>query len=144
MTYRELLNTVKNLDEEIDLSLLNKEKKAYIYITGYEDEKVFIEGDTCYEVSTRLPGQFSWYESQEIIDKLYNSKEWRLPTIDEMRLLYESGIIDYDFNSYWSSSSLAKKDAWIFDFSKGISYGEDCGCHYSVRVIRSFKKGDSE
>lgn len=117
-----------------------KTKKAYIYISGHTDNKVYIDGDTCYELSERLPGKFMWDESQEIIDKIYLDKDWRLPTIEELELIYRSKIIEFDDGTYWSSSTY-DDNVWIFDFNIGGRFDYTCygGNYEFARAIRTFK-----
>lgn len=108
----------------------------------FAEKAYIIDGDVCYELSERIPGQFNWDEAQEIIKKLYPDKRWRLPTIEELEVIYKSKIIDFDIGTYWSSSAFNDNDAWLFDFDKGdcyISYRKYYEC---VRAIRSFKKED--
>lgn len=138
-----------NLDYKPDIQFIcseenKKEEKAYIYLTGHENERVYIGGDTCYEVSKRLPGKFKFDEAQEIaemFDLLFDEKGWRLPNKNELDLIYDnlkcSGqIIDTDW--YWSSSS-NNIYAWKQRFSDGIkSFGDKCALS-SIRAVRPFK-----
>lgn len=115
-------------------------EKAYIYISGCEENKVYIDGDTCYELSERIPGQFCWNEAQEIINMLYPNKRWRLPTIEELKLIYKSKIVEFDSGIYWSSSTYDDNYAWIFDFNLGSRFDYNRYYNFSfVRAIRSFK-----
>ena len=145
MTYRELLSLIKNLDDEIDLTLLIKDKikKAYIYLTGHEDKKILIEGDFCYEVSEKMSGEFTFDEAQENIETLLG-KDWRLPSKDELNLIYNTlkvagQIQDEDW--YWSSSLTSNKSryAWDQNFSDGYQNYTLKEMYCSVRAIRSFK-----
>lgn len=117
----------------------SKTKKAYIYISGHEENKSYIDGSICYEVSEQIPGQFQWDEAQEIIKRLYPYKEWRLPTIEELELIYKSRIINFDIGTYWSSSDFNNDDAWLFDFDKGDRYINYRKYYECVRAIRAFK-----
>lgn len=144
MTYRELLIDVKNLDDEIDLSLLNKdkEKKAYIYLTDQKNKKIYIDGDTCYEVSLMIPGYFSFSESQKIIELLFD-KNWRMPTREELNLIYRNlkvtgQILDKEY--YWSSTSYKEDFAWCQYFGDGGQVEQSKDYHEKVCAIRSFKK----
>lgn len=142
MTYRELLIDVKNLDDEVDLSLLNKEKKAYIYLTGQENKKIYIDGDTCYEVSLAISGYFSFNESQEIIELIFG-KDWRMPTREELNLIYRNlrgagQILDKEY--YWSSTSYKDDFVWCQYFGDGGQVEWSKNYHEKVCAIRSFKK----
>lgn len=152
MTYRELLNEVKNLDDEVDLSLLNNKKKAYIYLSGSMDKKIYIDGDTCYEVSEKIPGRFLFSEAQEIVkwfDLIYYNGDWRLPTKDEFKLIYNTlrcynQIKSDDTDWYWTSTSYEDtEEVWTTRLADG-NYDHDFKrlVYFCVRAIRSFKLGD--
>lgn len=146
MTYRELIfSHCKNLDAEVDFSEFTdtNKNKSFIYISGHRNLKVFIEGDTCYELSEILPGQFELNDAKRIVDMLYSDKEWRLPTIEELELIYDSKIIKIDNRTYWSSSPY-NNNVWKFNFNGGNRvYHLENGLAY-VRAIRSFKIKNNE
>ena len=116
-------------------------KKAYMYITGHEDKKVYINGNICYEVSERIPGIFTWGGALEIIKRLYG-KDWHLPTKKELNLIYKSlkknNTLIQDDKWYWSSSAVRDNCAWSQYFNGGIQYISNRNLNYSVRAIRTF------
>lgn len=145
MTYRDLILKAKNLDEEIDLNLLTKDKnRAYIYITGHKDKKVPIDGDICYEVSEMIPGSYSFDEAKEII-KLIFGDTWHLPSKDVLNLIYDNLKITRqieDNEYYWSSSIYDDNNdyAWMQNFSCGSQLEVSKFCLNRVRAIRPFNK----
>lgn len=136
VSYLEKLNS----DYEDIIADYYNENKSYIFLSGHEDEKVYIDGDTCYEVSERIPGLFTFGEAQRIVNLVFN-KDWKLPNKDELRLICEnlidSGFIQ-DTNDYWSSSSYSNDGAWLQSFrDRNQYYNKNNLC--SVRAIRPFK-----
>lgn len=122
----------------------SNEKKAYIYISGKEENKIYIDGDTCYELSERIPGKFQWNEAEEIICLLYLTLQgWRLPTIEELELIYKLKILEFDDGNYWSSSTY-DNNVWLFDFDFGSRFDYCCygGNYEFARAIRPFKIGE--
>lgn len=133
---------------DIDYTLIHSEEnkneeKAYIYLSGHKDKKVYIEGDTCYEVSGKVHGVFSFDEAQEFIKSTF-SKDWHLPDKDELNLIYNNlkvtGQIQ-DENWYWSSSSLSYGSSYASEqrFSDGWQNYSPKEMYNCVRAIRSFK-----
>lgn len=84
-----------------------------------------------------------WEEAEEIIGKIYLNKDWRLPTIEELKLIYMSKIIEFDDKTYWSSSTY-DNNVWIFDFDLGSRFDYCCygGNYEFARAIRTFKIGE--
>lgn len=66
--------------------------------------------------------------------------DWRLPTIDELNILYinKDRIGSFVRFSYWSSSEYADHFAWFQHFHNGVQDNDfkDNTCY--VRAIRSF------
>jgi hypothetical protein len=66
--------------------------------------------------------------------------DWRLPTIDELNLLYENKNLVGSFVrfSYWSSTEYAEHFAWFQNFHNGNRDNDfkDNTCY--VRAIRAF------
>jgi hypothetical protein len=74
------------------------------------------------------PGPFDWYTTEELINLFDPEGRWRLPTIMDLKYLYQlhlMGIGGFKKN-YWSSTSINgpnTEDAmWVMDFSDGIPY----------------------
>ena len=122
-----------------------KAKKAYIYISGNKNNKVYISGNTCYEVSKKIPGIYSFDEAKRIIETVLG-KDWRLPNKDELNIIYTNlkctGQIE-DKDWYLSSSDEDNSTAWCQRFSNGYQDIYDkysLGSVRAVRIIRRYKK----
>ncbi|MDR2663279.1 MAG: DUF1566 domain-containing protein [Treponema sp.] len=102
-----------------------------------------VERNTGMEVSRRL-GEYTWNEA---IGAAKNYKgggygDWRLPSINELNLIYENlqkaGVVNLGRETYWSSSGSSDR-AWVQRFSDG--YQDGYGKKYtacSVRAVRAF------
>ena len=68
--------------------------------------------------------------------------KWRLPTKEELNLMYElhkKGIGSFDSGSYWSSSEYSADYAWSHDFGSGYQDGDGKYLTLRVRAVRSFE-----
>lgn len=94
------------------------------------------------EVMTEDLGDMEWGEGVKACANLGDG--WRLPTKDELNILYENkdeigGFFD---NAYWSSTNDEKysETAWLQFFNDGkqvdVFYSESLTCH--VRAVRAF------
>jgi hypothetical protein len=65
---------------------------------------------------------------------------WRLPTKDELNLMYlnEDKIGGFAYNFYWSSTELYLNVAWGQDFGNGGQYGFYKIYNFNVRAVRAF------
>ena len=91
------------------------------------------------EVMTEdLEGRYTWDDAMKACADLGDG--WRLPTKDELNLLYENKekIGGFADNDYWSSTEDVNGDAWSQSFSDGIQYDYVEGTTYSVRAVRAF------
>ena len=90
----------------------------------------------------------TWYDAQDKISTFSNHStagklftDWRLPTRNELNLLWlkktmVGGFADY---YYWSSTEINSTISWLVDFWDGTEknwFGKGAG--YNVRAIRSF------
>ena len=89
----------------------------------------------------------SWYNAQDIISTSSNhSKEgqkftdWRLPTKNELNLLYlqKSVVGGFANNYYWSSTEALFNYAWGQNFSSGYQVADYKNNASYVRAIRAF------
>jgi tetratricopeptide (TPR) repeat protein len=69
--------------------------------------------------------------------------DWYLPTLAELRLIYEELYKKNRGNfmssaKYWSSTEYGTFGAWYFNFGDGSAYGDNYSSSYSVRAIRTF------
>ena len=65
---------------------------------------------------------------------------WRLPTKDELNILYENKdkIGGFADNYYWSSTEPDDGDVWVQDFSDGYPVTSGNSGDYYVRAVRAF------
>ena len=91
------------------------------------------------EVMTEdLGDNMTWDETMKAFAELRDS--WRLPTKDELNVLYENkdkigGFADY---LYWSSTEGGDYDVWLQDFTSGGQYGGYKLDGGNVRAVRAF------
>ena len=88
------------------------------------------------EVSDDL-GMMNWHEAKIACKTL--RKGWRLPTKDELSMLYENkeeigGFANY---FYWSSTELDNLSAWLQYFNYGIQNVGNKNLTYYVRAVRA-------
>ena len=88
------------------------------------------------EVSDNL-GTMSWDEAKIACKKL--GPGWRLPTKDELNMLYKNKeeIGGFAYNSYWSSTELNNFVAWAQYFGSGLQGGANKNGNYYVRAVRA-------
>ena len=135
--------------ENVEFGKINSQQELRNYRIGERGPGgglVFhIEGSRGYEVSEVL-GTHKWAEAEKVAEGYYSGgfSGWRLPTKEELDLVYQNlrklGIIK-DGNWYWSSSKGGRfnSEMWLQEFSSGrqstFSYSNTLA---SVRAIRSF------
>jgi len=87
------------------------------------------------EVSHNL-GSMNWYEAVEVCKKL--GPGWRLPTKDELNMLYKNKEEIGGFSSiyYWSSTEFVNYYAWIQDFNFGYQSNYFKNASNYVRAVR--------
>ena len=88
------------------------------------------------EVSDNL-GRMNWQEAIIACKKL--GPGWRLPTKDELNMLYKNKeeIGGFASNYYWSSSEYDKSNAWHQDFFSGYQGNFSKYSTYYVRAVRA-------
>ncbi len=99
----------------------NSSTRKYDYPTG--------------EIADNYPA-FKWAE--DLVWKGYD--DWRLPTEDELKELWDYGrtYIAYTPDNYWSSSVYSSAYASVVSFSIGLVSGgcKGFGCYLYVRAVR--------
>jgi hypothetical protein len=61
--------------------------------------------------------------------------DWYLPSIDELKLLYNKN--DFSESYYWSSSEYSSSKSYFYSFTTGI-LNFDKGAQLYVRAVRAF------
>lgn len=101
----------------------------------------YVKNGKTYEVS-RILGEEKWKNAVELCKNFrgggYN--DWRLPTRDELHLIYlnlrkTEKVVWND--SYWSSSKAGDDKVWGQNFDSGQFYSDDQSINY-VRAIRVY------
>ena len=90
------------------------------------------------EVMTEDLGRMSWDDAKKACADLGDG--WRLPTKDELNVLYENKdeIGGFANNSYWSSTELGNLNAWLQIFNDGYQSSYNKNLYpYSVRSVRA-------
>lgn len=80
-------------------------------------------------------GAMTWYEANEVCKRTGNG--WRLPTLQELELMYEhkDSIGEFIRKPYWTSSE-DKLFAWAISFDGGTqALGRKRNTHY-VRIVK--------
>jgi hypothetical protein len=88
------------------------------------------------EVSDNL-GLMSWHKAIVACKNL--GPGWRLPTKDELNMLYKNKeeIGGFATDYYWSSAENGNTDAWLQGFASGSQYGNSKNFAYYVRAVRA-------
>jgi len=88
------------------------------------------------EVSNNL-GCMTWHEAVEVCKKL--GPRWRLPTKDELNMLYENNEEIGGFANvfYWSSTEVGYNLAWKQNFLDGYQLNFSKNYYYYVRAVRA-------
>jgi len=88
-----------------------------------------------------FPSKMEWIDAKVACEAL--GVGWRLPTKDELNILYQNrkNIGGFDIVDYWSSTEFACMFAWKQNFFTGIRYFKrNTGRHrysYNVRAVRT-------
>ena len=86
-----------------------------------------------------LPKKLNWYDAKKDCAELGNG--WRLPTREELSLLYQNRQIIGGFTNtyYWSSSETNDQNAWRHNFSFGMSgFIAEKHNEYMVRAVKVY------
>ena len=83
--------------------------------------------------------RMTWHEAVDYAESLGDG--WRLPTRSELINAYDSDVIGFKKNSYWSSSMYAQatNNAWYVGFYSGNVYNNDKTYNNYVRCVREVK-----
>ena len=128
---KRVLNSIKNV---INISLLEpvKPTKPSKIEKGYN-----IDGKLIVSMKD-LEGVFTWDEAREEVKKL--GEGWRLPTKEELNLMYlhKDKIGGFVESYYWSSTEYGANGAWRQGFGSGNQYRfYKLFTSFYVRAVRS-------
>ena len=89
------------------------------------------------EVMTEDLGEMSWEDAKKACADLGDG--WRLPTDEELNILYENKAKIGGFASgyYWSSTGYGREDAWLQSFINGVQASNSGSFSLRVRAVLS-------
>jgi hypothetical protein len=108
-------------------------------ITAFgQDVKTFKIGKL--EVMTEDLGIMDWSEAMKAFENLGDG--WRLPTKDELNILYKNKNKSFQglryWNTYWSSTEFDNFNMWAQEFDNGRQFDKVKYGKCSVRAVRTF------
>jgi len=68
---------------------------------------------------------------------LCGKTDWRLPTQEELVVLYTHGLFPHSYRTYWSSSAYVGDNGKAWFVIYGVARGERVRAHHDVRCVRS-------
>ena len=87
-----------------------------------------------------FPGTMNWNDAKIACEALGDG--WRLPSLDELNILYQNKVAigDFEFNNYWSSEEYdgTKTEVWTKSFVNGQEPNHFKKYKNNERAIRSF------
>jgi hypothetical protein len=90
-----------------------------------------------FEVYPKDLGKFTWEDAKEACAAL--GEGWRLPTREELHLMWLNKDDSFAAAFYWSSSELLNNYAWFQYFSNGNLFTNFKYNTYYVRPVRDVK-----
>ena len=120
-------------DEEIREIVLNEWEKK----DNMENEKTILEQHIKFEAYSKDLGQHKWEDAKKICEDLGDG--WRLPTREELHLMYiyKDKIGNFAAAYYWSSSESNSNFAWSQFFLNGFQYFNHKYRTSYVRAVRA-------
>ena len=90
------------------------------------------------EVMTEDLGRMNWYEAKKACKNLGDG--WRLPTKDELNLLFQNRgkIGGFAYFVYWSSTEFDSFNAWYQSFIERYQGFNVKNTNFYVRAVRAF------
>jgi hypothetical protein len=83
-----------------------------------------------------FPERMSWFDGQSDCEAL--GKGWRLPTKDELKILFQNRYkIGCSTTSYWSSTEFNVENAWWQFFLNGSQEYSSKWIYQNVRAVRT-------
>lgn len=100
------------------------------------------KGDHGMIVSSKEVGSVDFEKAQKICAayKVGNISGWRLPSKDELNIIYQNRkhLGDYTKGNYWSSTEEGKNSAHVQNFANGNQGKSNKGSDCAVRAVRPF------
>jgi hypothetical protein len=125
----------EKLEQESNLKIGQKYQGGIIFYLDYSGK----HGKICAEKDL---GKYSWSEAKNACDKLLLNgfDDWHLPTIDDLKKLYQVKEVIGGFNnfSYWSNKEFDYDYAWSYNFNNGSANGYYKSNSTYVRAVRTF------
>ena len=125
--------SIETLEEKVEkdrVAMEEKKKKGFSLIG-----KPIIIGNLIV-AQNDFSNMLNWHDAKEACEALGNG--WRLPTIDELNILYnnQDKIGGFEKFSYWSSKEI-DSFAWAQYFVNGFQHDYIKNDPYYVRAVRS-------
>jgi hypothetical protein len=99
------------------------------------------DGRPLYAMPHDLTASHTWEQGQSAAtaQTFGNQTDWRVPTKEELNLLYlgKQAIGAFKHDWYWSSSDHRVQYAWAMNLRDGSKYYGYKNCHVGVRCVRS-------
>ena len=135
LNYGNIYKTVK-----LKLKTNNVSVNLYNNGGGIKDKTDNVGGVIGFEFYHKDLGKMSWEDAKQACANLGDG--WRLPTKEELNLIYINkdeigGFADYP---YWSSTEGNDSNAWRQDFDGGLQFYYSKGNFYGVRAVRAVRK----
>jgi len=104
-----------------------------------QSKQIILKQTLEFEVYPKDLGQHNWEDAKAVCEDLGDG--WRLPTKEELRLMWlnRESIGNFAAAHYWSSSEYYNSDAWLQSFSSGYQDYYDKNNTYYVRPVRDIK-----
>lgn len=100
-----------------------------------QEKKLVVKRDFNFEIYPDELGKMSWDEAIQKVKELGDG--WRLPTITELQLIWESEHKDlFQKESYWSPSEYGSYGAWKFYFYYGYACNDNTDDYFYVKAVR--------
>lgn len=100
-----------------------------------QGKKLVVKRDFNFEIHPTELGKMTWNEAIEKVKELGDG--WRLPTLTELQIIWDSENKDlFKKECYWSSSEYYSYYAWRFYFFYGNASNAYKSDAYCVRAVR--------
>ena len=127
----------KNSDQKIPDCIASNDDATNADIVDYIGKPIKIEN---LEVAEKdFPNYMEWEDAKKECEKL--GRRWRLPTKDELNIMYQnkSKIGGFANEDYWSSTEYGVLYVWNQSFLTGDQFNFNKGSSAYVRAVRTTK-----